>query len=269
MPAVIHRCAETAIFPATVQGPSARRTLAAWLLLLVGLLLLAVPVRAQSAPTPDKIVRICGSEEAFIHEVFVDILKHAYEHIGYRVEIIMAPNVRSLRLANEGMCQGEIMRVAQAEQKYPNLKLVPVSINKLEAFAYTVNTTKPIKGWGDLKDLHTYIRLGSIYAEEGTRGMNVGKVKTTTQMFQMLHDGKIDVAVEIYEPATVVAAREFPGSAIHPIGAPLASVPMYHLIHRDSAHLIPLLEQTFTQMIASGELKMLKARALQQLIDHP
>jgi len=264
--------------PATAQT-HAQSTIPALMVMIAGLMLALIPAQAQSAQAPsaqaqsatkqEKTIKLCGSEGGSIHRMFGDVVRRAYKHIGYRVEFIMVPNTRSLILANEGVCQGEILRVAKVEQKYPNLRLVPVPITTLEAFAFTINATAPIKTWSDFKNLRTYIRNGSVYAEDGTRGMDVGKVKTTSQMFQMLHDGKIDVAIEIHELGMVTAARDFPASKIHPIGAPLASLPRYHLVHRDSVHLIPLLEQAFTQMTASGEIEMLKNKAIQRMIEAP
>jgi len=239
----------------------------------VGVLLFALPVSAQ--PTqPDtskdqKIVRICASESGLFHIMFIDSIRRAYERIGYQAEFVMLPDLRSLRMANEGICQAEIIRIAKAEKGFPNLKRVPFSIAKLEGFAFTINTTKTINTWDDLKGLNTYIVNGDLYAMEGTKGMDVGKAKSLPQIFRMLVDGKIDIAIGMRETGEIAAKRDFPGSGIHTIGAPLASFPMYHMVHRDSQHLIPLLNDAFQEMVANGEIETLNARAMQRLIDQP
>ncbi|HEY9080468.1 transporter substrate-binding domain-containing protein [Magnetovibrio sp.] len=228
---------------------------------------------ADSPPDSSAPILVCTNQTNAIHQIAADFIVEAYKRIGRNVEFVDLPNRRSLMLANEGDCDAETIRIADMGKTYPNLIAVPVIVTELQAVAFMGHDDKTdhslINDWKDIQGLETAIINGEIYAERNTANMSVSKVRTYTQLFTMLEQGRIDVAIGIRRVGLVERSRNFPNASFHVHGAPLLRAPMYHYIHRKNTHLLRPLTEVLNAMRASGELDALNAQALDRLMSQP
>lgn len=61
----------------------------------------------------------------------------ALDILGYDLQIMHNPGLRSLAMANSGVVDGELIRIRSAEDEYPNLIQVPVALMHAEVGLYT------------------------------------------------------------------------------------------------------------------------------------
>ena len=126
-----------------------------------------------------------------------------------------------------------------------------------------------ISTWEDLSSLKTYIILGEVYAEQGTKGMDVESVKNYAQMFKILARDVHGVGIGIREIGLLEIAKNHPDSEIRINSAPLAQLPMYHYIHQSHAHIVPQLQETLRAMYETGEIQKLNQDAMAQMLAKP
>lgn len=233
----------------------------------------AQPVFAQTVVGSSNVIQLCGAQGHPYHLMVVESVRKAYKKIGYNIELNWYPNKRALVSADAGLCDGELMRITGIEATYKNLIPIPITITMLEGVAFMNKRLFPnppkIETWEDLKPLGTYIILGEYYAERGTEGMDVGSVASYTQLFTMLTRGKIDVGIGIRIVGLMEIAHNFPHDKIEMIGKPLVSIPMYHFVHRENAHIIPKLQAALEEMAVSGEIEALNRKSLDKLLTKP
>jgi len=224
---------------------------------------------SQPLMAGDRPIRICAAEGHVFHQMVEPTIKEAYRRLDLDVEFTWLPTKRSLIEANQGDCDGEMMRITGVDQTFENLLPIPITIAHLEgvAFAKTplASGMPPITNWQDLRHLHPYIISGELYAEQGTHDMIVGRVETYQQLFNMLEKGHIDVGIGIRNVGLVEITRHFPNSKIGVYGSPLAYFSMYHYIHKNKRHLKDKLQAVLKAMALGGEIDRLNAHTLHML----
>lgn len=65
------------------------------------------------------------------------VLKEAFDRGGYEIKIIQLAAERSLTNANEGIIDGDFVRISGLEKVYPNLVRVPEKITDFEFVAFS------------------------------------------------------------------------------------------------------------------------------------
>ena len=165
------------------------------------------------------------------------LLKMVYRRIGYSVSFSDYSGRKAIFQANEGVTDGETMRIGGLESKYPNLVAVPTPILTLKTRAYTIKIDRPVNSIEDIKDLRLGIVRGIIMMEELTQGLDPLRSSTTKVMFRQLEKGKIDVALAGDVTGGLELLRSFPESPIHVVGEPLKSTYLHHYLHRRNGKL--------------------------------
>lgn len=64
-------------------------------------------------------------------------IKRALDTLGYDLQIMHNPGLRSLAMANSGVVDGELIRIRSVSNDYPNLLLVPVPLIHASVGLYT------------------------------------------------------------------------------------------------------------------------------------
>lgn len=188
------------------------------------------------------------------------VLKAAYAKLDIEVHTKRLPAWRSLLEASEGKSDGEVNRIAAIESNHPNLIRIPIPINKLESMAYTCDPDITVNGWKSLARYRIGIRNGFRYAEIGTLGMpHVYKSDTWTKLFELLVSGRVDVVVAVKE-ASFIPSKSALGACIKTVGPPLASIPLYHYIHKRHEDLVPGITLVLKEMLENGEVQRIRAK---------
>lgn len=185
------------------------------------------------------------------------ILQEAYRRIGIEVREELLPHERSLRAANSGQTDGEVMRIAGIEAQFPNLIPVPESVQTFDAMAFTTGLTFKVEGWESLRPYPICVNRGLKLAEQGTEGMNRVLVTTVDQMAEMLRRGHCLVAV--FGRAGWLEFDRLHAGPIRELEPPIASLPLFHYVNRRHEALVPKLAEALRRMRRDGTIAALTA----------
>jgi len=212
-------------------------------------------------------IKLCMANLFSVHFMGNRILKEVYQNAGIKVEFIKFPSNRSLIMANEGQCDGEVARIKPVIKKFNNLMIIPTPILEIKSYVYyrkgdVIKTTS----WQDLKEKHVGIIRGEIYAEKATKGMNVEAVPDYERLFQLLRIKRIDQAIGLSVPASRVLAIDAKADEIDRLPTPIFKAPLYHLLHKKNVNLIAPIDRVIQAMEKDGRLERAQKRALKELL---
>lgn len=212
-------------------------------------------------------VTISLIEGDFIHGIIKDIVRTAYKKIGYDISFYELPARRSLEWANSGKTDGDLARIDGINRKYGNLIKINTPLFTIKGVVFTKKINRDVRSWNDLKDLNIGIRNGIRYCEIGTRGFNRIKAQDLPNLFTLLANDRIDVAVADYDIGRYEIAKNFKGSNIHIIGHPLKSSHLYHYIHKKNKSLETKLEKVLIEMTNGGEIERIRDKAITEILN--
>lgn len=188
------------------------------------------------------------------------IVREAFRRAGVAVRIIhAAPSERSLINANEGIVDGEYLRIAGLEKKYPNLVQVPESVCAYEFTAFARNRAIRVKGWESLRPYNVgYITGWKILEENVTGVKSLTTVRNDDALFELLRSDRADLV--IFERLGAEAYLKRTGArGIRPLSPPLARREMYLYLNRGNATLAPVLAKALRQMKQDGTWRRIMA----------
>ena len=180
------------------------------------------------------------------------LTREALAPAGWDIEVRTLPGERSLQSANEGIIDGDGVRVDGLSARYRNLIKVPVAYYNVEMSAFTRDPNLVVKEW---KDLQQPLRVGYLIGwkiyETNVTGSNVTKVSTIEALFKMLGAGRIDVALlqKLDGLAMLHQLDIRDGRVIDP---PLAVMP--HFLYLNARHqaLVPVIAAELAKMKKDG-----------------
>lgn len=181
------------------------------------------------------------------------ILKEAYAKMGFLVNVERFPATRALYMSNEGFVDGEIHRIGGLNRDYPNLLQIPIPIGKLEGVVFTINKDFKVDGFDSLRPYRIGVRRGIVFAERGTKGMDVHRADSVEQLLRSLIAGHVDIII-LNKLEGRQIEKLFPGRGIHELTPPVLSLDFYHYLHEKHAHLIPQLTEILAEMKRSGRI---------------
>ncbi len=226
------------------------------------ILVTQAPGPIADAPSPIRLATIVIAADTPISVV---ILRKAYARLGYAVEISRYPAEVALRLADAGREDGEVQRINGLSKHYPNLVQLHPAINYIEAAVFSAGRDIPLDGWSSLQPYRVGVMRGIKFAEFNTRGMNRTLVGDYTALFQMLGEGRYDVAVSP-RMMGILELKRLGTTGISPVEPPLERFPVFHYIHRSRAELAPKLEVVFQSMQETGELTAIRQQVIAELM---
>ncbi len=193
------------------------------------------------------------------------ILTEAFRRLGMTLKILQLPSERALQNANQGIDDGNFVRVEGMEKMYPNLIRVPEPITTLEFSAFTKDARIRITGWESLAPYRVGIMNGWKIVEN-----NVGHVKSLNKvrdehvLFPLLLAGKIDIAVYDYRQGEY-ALKQLGAKGVRALQPPLVVRPMYPYLHKRHADLVPKLDRTLKAMKRDGTVNRIVMETLREL----
>lgn len=182
-------------------------------------------------------------------------MARVYADLGHNLSIQEYPQGRALIEANAGNVDGELFRGAGISSEYKNLIQIPgpISFSHITAYVKKGSHHSPEK-WTDLVGLRVGYVIGAKIVEVKLRGIQSIAVQRPEQLFYMLENDRLDVAIY------VVTRAEIP-EGIVPVDTPLLIVPVYHYIHVKNKHLVVPLQDSIRRLTEQGELARIISKA--------
>jgi len=189
-----------------------------------------------------------------------EVLTEALKRIGFELEVVVLPTERSLKMAKDGLVDGELMRTRAIEKEYPSLIRVPEPLVDVEFSVFSNTPIDLTDGWSSLAGKSIGLVIGMKLIEKNVpKDAQVSGVKSIEQLFSMLNKGKTDYAVM---PRGI--GQDFlQGNGLSHIlisNQALVSVPAFTYLHLKHASLAPRLEEAIRKMKTSGEYKKILDR---------
>ena len=202
-------------------------------------LLLAFSAQANDLPT---ITIVTGLNQSSMSDRIEQQLKTAYLQLGYKMRVQRLPAGRSLMMTNAGEFDGELFRIAEIAEQYPNLLQVPTPLERINLHAFIKRSDQnDYSFWQQNPKLRVAYIRGFKMAESYTFSGQPVPMNTVSQAVQMLLQDKVDVLLE--DPASVYSAtiELSPNGQLEQLPEVLATADLYHFIHKKHQQLlIPL-----------------------------
>lgn len=184
------------------------------------------------------------------------VLKEAYSRLNIAIKVKLMSGERALWMANEGIADGDLIRIANIHQRYPNLLMVPTPVFFIEQVAFTKKIVFPVNGWESLSPYHIGTIIGMKVVEDATKGMNVVTFSSYQQVLQSVHNGQTDIGV-LPRINTLMEIKKLQLTDINILEPSIMSIPLYHYLHNKHKDLLPKLEQVLQTMEKEGMIKKL------------
>jgi len=190
------------------------------------------------------------------------ILKEAYKRIDEEVTFEFLPGERALLMSDGGRADGEMFRVDNLQENYPNLLKVPTSYIEAENVVFTKTLDIHITGYESLKPYIIGFRRGLKTAEFGTEGFSNRQLVTKgEQAFLMLNMGRVDVVIEErLRGWRYVKSLGLKGVIV--LEEPVSRVPLFHYLHKKNQSILPKLDEAIQTMHEDGTLDIILQKVL-------
>ncbi|MBE0364452.1 hypothetical protein PULV_a2791 [Pseudoalteromonas ulvae UL12] len=225
------------------------------------MLFCSISSNANDAPIKHH-YQFASIEYLFEQEVGRLVLPQIYLTLGITVDISPLPGNRAQYVVNSGEFDGEIMRIWSYGEENPDTVRVPTPYYYLETMAF-VRSDSLIKV-NSVSDLAS-LRIGRVRGVKHTNNITEGltdiyDVHSTQLMFELLEQDRIDVALTNTLDGNVII-QSYPFTNIKAMEKPLATLPLYHYLHKKNLPLVSLLDEKIHELSASGELKSMITQA--------
>lgn len=219
-----------------------------------------------SAVQAEKRFHISGVEGSSDSVAAFEVVKEAYQRLGYEVEIHWFAGAEALKKSSSGQMDAELQRIDGLSKKFPDLVQIEIPINFLQGAVFTTGSTFEILSWHSLKPYRIGLVKGIIFAEQGTEGMNVTHAESYQQLFDYLKDGTVEVAV-MPRINGLHAIKKLNAEGIVEVDGTLETLFLYHYVHKRHKDLVPELEKVFKAMLVNGTTRKMRTSAYETLLD--
>lgn len=175
------------------------------------------------------------------------VVKAAARRAGVQVSMQALPSERGMILANRGELDGAIGRTMLATGDYPDLLPVPEPIHLYLPTAYAYRAFDVRGGWEALRGRSVCMRRGYTLTEKRTRGLQRQRLDNDASLIRMLRSGGCEIAIMGFDNKAMQAAMAS-DPALLKLSPPLEEVPLYLVLHKRHADLVPRLAQAIKQV---------------------
>lgn len=191
---------------------------------------------------------LSNSGSGIIDRLVID----AFKRIGHRACIEPLPCERSLRNADAGVTDGDLLRIPDAVlPKAVNLVAVPEVMYALPMSGFAARADLVVRGLPDLARLRVGYVLGWKILEDQVQAAEVLRVRGPEELFALLADGKADIV--IYERNTGLGLiRAMKMEQVRVIDPPLLVTPQFLVLHRRHQTLLEPLANALRAMKVEG-----------------
>ena len=217
--------------------------------LTVSLLVWASGMASAQTPT----LTLTTGNTPLDRKVLEEVSTEAFRRIGFGVRIVSQPSERSLQEANQGLSDGEGLRVEGLEAQFPQLVRVPESYVGISFVAFSRDPSVRLPGgWADLASRRVaFVNGWKMFEANATGARVVQRVDKAEQLFLMLDAGHTDLALYTLADGQSLV-RRLGLDRIHAVTPSLKDVDMYLYLHRRHESLVPRLVRALREMKSDG-----------------
>lgn len=228
------------------------------------LILCSISLAPEKLFSQEKIV-IAAVGGSLDKHVGIAVLTEAYKRIGYEIETVDYDGKEALKASNSGKVDGELQRIDGIDRLFTNLIQIQIPINYIQVYAFSKNISFVTDGWFSLRTYKIGIVRGILFAEIGTRGMDVVKTNSYEDLINLLLNDDIDLAIM---PLIIgrVLLKKMNVEIIKPLPGVLETMFLYHYLHIKNKHLVKVLEGVLQKMLLNGTTRRLKDTTNERLI---
>lgn len=190
------------------------------------------------------------------------IVAEAFRRIGVGVRLVMLSSERALQNVNQGVDDGNYVRIAGLERQYPNLVMVPETMSSFPFTAFTRDPGLKVLSWADLRDRQVASVIGWKLVENNLRHtVKLKLVRDEDALFVLLDKGRAEVIVSgLHTGREIIREKGYTG--MRALLPPLADPPMYIYLHKRHAALVPKLAEALREMKRDGTTERLTRAGL-------
>lgn len=225
--------------------------------------LLAGSLAARPGSAADKVLRFAtdANDHSGLSPAARALLTQALASLGYGVRFEPLPLRRSLPMTEQGLLDGETVRIRAVADEHPSLLVVPVPLVAMEIIGYVRRGEAPPADLAAAGSWRVGYPRGVIALERLLAGAPRHVEATNRQdLLRSLRLGIVDLALfasAAGEPE--IDADQTEGLSRLP--APLLTTPLHALLNARHQALLPGLARVLQQMEASGESARLRNAA--------
>ena len=196
----------------------------------------------------NKVIRISTPTDirGFAH--LKNIMEKAYNKLGFKVEFITLPAVRSMHDTDEGVhADAEFIRTKIVEGQMKNSIRIPIPISTIDFCAVVKDSKIKIQKWEDFNQYSVAIIKGYVLSENKITGSNVLKTENSEQALSMLQSGRVQVAALVKTEANfLIELHGYEKLKICPDS--VEKIKVYHYINKKHKNLVPQLTEAFKEL---------------------
>lgn len=172
--------------------------------------------------------------------------------LGIPIEIQLLPAERALTNVNSGIDDGDVCRIAGLERTYPNMVAVPEVVMRYEHVIFSRQARFTVTGPEDLRPYDVGVIKGwKIVEWNATKAHSLTLVDEPYQLFEMLRDGRIDLAIT--ERLTgMMAIKDLGIKDVKVLEPPFLSGDWFLYLNKKHEHLVPRIAAEIRRMKADG-----------------
>jgi len=226
----------------------------------LALLLLGTAVSAETLKINTSIKPPFSTER---QDGFFDLLlPELFARVGVQIELIRLTSERALKMADEGISDGEVPRIGGLTALYPNLLQVPEPIIDYNFVAFMRKPASTDMSWEKMKGKNVGLIIGwKIYEANVPESALITKVTSQPQLLEMLNSARIQIALyERYAGNYQIATNHYELEEARP---PLAVHPMYLYLHQRNAKLVEPLAEALRQLKQDGTWQKIATETLE------
>jgi hypothetical protein len=189
------------------------------------------------------------------------LLRRAFERLGLELQFEPLPLRRSLMMTEQGLLDGEALRIRELAQRHPDLLLVPVPLATVQVLGYVRTNGPRPRNEVALRALRLGYPRGVVLLEnwlaDAPRKVDAS---TRTDLLRLLRAEVIDVAL-LTSAAGLPELEPDDMSGLALLPTPFHVTPLYALLHQRHRELLPRLTAVLRDMEDSGECARLRNAA--------
>lgn len=189
------------------------------------------------------------------------LLRRAFERLGLELQFEQLPLRRSLPMTQQGLLDGEALRIRDLPLKYPELLLVPVPLATVQVLGYVRQTGPRPRDEAALLGLRLGYPRGVVLLENWLANVpRKVEASTRTDLLRLLRADVIDVAL-LTSAAGLPELEPDDMTGLSRLPTPFHVTPLYALLHQRHRELLPRLTKVLREMEDSGESPRLRNAA--------
>ena len=213
-------------------------------------------LRPVPAPLPGTPMLTIGLQDVDspVSDISVAVVTEAFRRAQVGLTFRRASLTRQIELANSGEIDGDLHRISTVVDKYRNLMLVPTSINRIDVAVYGIDPALVSMSREEVGKLSVVLQRGIFVANKYNPSPNSSEAHTVAGALEMVLNRRVEVGILSY---TGVEVRTVRPRASDMVRWPhlWASEPMYLVLNRRNAAVVPRIDAALQQMQKEGAIE--------------